>query len=80
MASREAVLEELDLERDYQDKKWGKRDHKLPSWLLIMKSLLDDAEQAWMVSQTDRTKQKILQAAAVGVAALELHGVVCRDV
>lgn len=81
MTNRKDILDELERERDYQDNKWGppsSRKHQLPSWLLIMRSLVDDAEKEWMMGSIGATKRKILQTAAVGVAALELCGLVRR--
>lgn len=80
---RQDVYNEIERERNYQDQKWGtNRSHQLPSWLLIMKSLIQDAEDAWMGTKTKYCKddilKKILQCSAVGVAALEEHGIVKR--
>lgn len=67
-------------ERDYQDAKWGDRNHTVGNWLLILEGELEEAKQAWRkgIGDADALRE-ILQVVAVGVACLEQHGVVGRD-
>lgn len=81
--SREEIYEAVDRERSYQDRKWGTfaegRSHALPAWMLIMRKELEEAENAWMKSTDDDVRRELLQVVAVGVAALEEHGVTERS-
>ena len=78
---RTEVYVEIENERDHQDSKWGpvdKKHHDLPAWMLIMRKELEEAEHAWMKEGNHNCKKEILQVVAVGIAALEQHGVVGR--
>lgn len=86
---RQKVFDEINRERDYQDIKWGlvvdnseifspKGAHEPMAWILIMKHLIQEAEDKWFKGHYGTAKRKILQTAAVGVAALEQHGVITR--
>jgi hypothetical protein len=68
-------------ERDFQDSKWGdltQKRHAIPSWLLIMKKELQEAEDAWMKESNYRALEEILQVVATGVACMQQHGIVER--
>jgi len=80
--SRQLVYEAIDREREYQDMVWGRghdESHNLPAWLLIMKQLLAESEQAWLSGGPGESQRKILQAVSTGVAALEVCGLYERD-
>jgi hypothetical protein len=79
MSSREEIFQAISRERDYQDKKWGIRDHQIASWMAIMKGEMNEADIAWLKEGDKNTLKEILQVIAVGVACLERHGVVERD-
>jgi hypothetical protein len=77
--ARVGLYEAIDRERDYQDRKWGLPNHDLPGWLLILESELNEAKQAWVKGHgNEDCLRELLQVVAVGVAALEQHGVVER--
>lgn len=78
---RSTVYVGIEAERNYQDNKWGpieKKYHSIPSWLLIMKKELIEAEDAWMKHGDSEALLEILQVIATGVACLEQHGVITR--
>ena len=81
--NRTTVYAAIDGERDHQDKKWGDIEthpHEVGSWILIMEALLDDARKAWQsVNGSRDALGEIRKAVAVGVAAMEQHGVPTRE-
>jgi NTP pyrophosphatase (non-canonical NTP hydrolase) len=74
----EDIIQAIDIERAYQDKRWGTiqmRPHTVGEWLLIMQGELDEAIQAWQKGTTDTAAlEEILQVVTVGVACMEQHG------
>lgn len=75
--SRGTVFQKINLERDYQEQKWGDNPHTVGEWLLIMQAKLDEAKQAWVKNPGDNDAlEELLQVVSVGVACLEQHGVV----
>lgn len=71
-----AISAAIGRERDYQDAKYGPdRPHPIPSWLLIMRAELAEAEAAWMKRDDAEAMCEVLQVVAVGIAAIERHGV-----
>ena len=69
-------------ERDFQDMKYGKlldRSHAIPSWLLIMKKELIEAEDAWCKYGNSEAMKELLQAVTVGVACLQQYGITERS-
>ena len=51
---QEEIFDALHEERNFQDKKLGHIDdhkHSVPEWLLIMRKLLEKAENDWMKSE-----------------------------
>lgn len=79
MAKRQEIYQAVDRERDYQDRKWGNRDHTVGNFLLIMEGELEEAKQAWRKKPGDAAAlREMLQVIAVGVACMESHGVVER--
>lgn len=82
-SNRENVYSAINNERSYQEKKWGAThdsEHTVGEWLLIMESELSEAKEAWVKNGGDRNALlEILQVISVGVACLEVHGVVERE-
>lgn len=79
MTNRQQVYEAVSRERDYQQRKWGERNHTVGNWLLIMEGELAEAKRAWIKGVGDKDALlELLQVVAVGVACLESHGVVER--
>lgn len=81
MTSKEDVFEAVKQERDYQDKKWGtieQHPHSIPEWIMIMEAELAEAKQAWLKGSLLDSNCELVQVVAVGVAALEQHGIVFR--
>lgn len=78
--TRGHIFDAVGRERDYQDAKWGANPHTVGEWLLIVESELQEAKGAWFKIGGDfGALQELLQVIAVGVAALEQHGVVERE-
>lgn len=71
-------------ERDYQDKRWGGREHELECWFTYMRSYIREAEE--LLSRNDKDAvlpqvQDILRKLiALGVACAEQHGIRERTV
>jgi hypothetical protein len=80
---RAKVYESIDSERHYQDRKWGtieQRPHEVGGWLLLMRTLLTDAEAAWASSNGDYAAMtELRKVLAVGVACAEQHGITARS-
>lgn len=76
------IIDGIDLERAYQDKKWGtvqEHPHTLMEWVTIMRAELNEVEEAWLKTTDEHTLLEILQVIATGVACLEQHGVYVRE-
>lgn len=77
--TRNDVFSAVDEERKFQDQKWGtltESPHEVGSWLIIMRQLLNDAEQAYSSQREDiHALDEIRKVVAVGVACMEQHGV-----
>ena len=79
MATQEAIIKTILIERDYQDKKWGKdRKHEIPTWFLILRKELDEAEEAWLKKGDEEAIIELSQVVAVGIACMEQHGAINR--
>jgi hypothetical protein len=78
-SSRDGIFAAISREREYQQCKWGDKPHTVGEWLLIAQGELDEAISAWTKDISDeQALSELLQVTAVGVAALEQHGVVER--
>lgn len=76
MTTRGHIFDAIGREREYQDAKWRANPHTVGEWLLIVESELQEAKQAWCKTGGDfGALEELLQVIAVGVAALEQHGV-----
>lgn len=77
------VVEAIEKERSYQDRKWGtieEHPHTVGEWILIMEEFVRKARLAWVTGVGDRTALfRILQISSLGVACMEQHGVVERN-
>jgi hypothetical protein len=73
---RDIVFQFVDGERAYQDEKFGGRPHEIPSWLMLAKREIAEAEEKWCRADKDEegARAEVLQALAVLVACLEQHG------
>ena len=82
MATRQDVYSAVNDERVYQDRKWGTVEdhpHEVGAWLTVMRTLLDDAERAWMTQRGDHgALDELRKVVAVGIACMEQHGPVHR--
>ena len=79
LTDRRLIFEAIERERDFQDRKWGTgRNHAIPSWLLILRKELDEAEIGWCKEGEQQSLRELLQVIAVGIACLEQHGIVER--
>ncbi len=82
MTMRERIYAAVDRERAFQDKKWGDvytHGHSLQDWLNIMMKELGEAAIELTQGDSLNARRELLQVVAVGVAALEQHGVEERD-
>jgi hypothetical protein len=68
------ILSAIQRERDYQDRKYP-HEHSVGEYLLIMEKELEEAKQGWMKGGDSDALREILQVVAVGVAAMEDHGI-----
>jgi len=73
---REDIAQGIKFESDYQDARWGKTPHTVGEWLLIMRSEIDEAIEAWCDGRGDQgALEELLQATTVGIRCMEQHGV-----
>lgn len=80
LTRRKVVGAAIDVERRYQDEKWGPVDtngHTIGEWILIAEAELAEAKQALIKGGSGRNsvRSEIIQTAAVLIACLEQHGV-----
>jgi len=72
------ILEAIVNERLYQDRKYGtpeRRHLSVGTYLLIMRKELEEAISAMIQGDQNGAMSELLQVVAVGVAAMERHGV-----
>ena len=84
--NQQRVFRQIEDERRYQDEKWGgvkDNPHTPIEWVTIMRGELEEAREAWLDGDGMLTYHKVmnevLQATAVGVAALEQHATLSRQ-
>ncbi|PKN20927.1 MAG: hypothetical protein CVU71_03870 [Deltaproteobacteria bacterium HGW-Deltaproteobacteria-6] len=76
---KKEVLDAIQSERDYQDRKWPMHHHSTAEWILIMDKCLNDAKRAWVCGHGDtQALHEIRQVVAVGIAAMEQCGALLR--
>ena len=76
---KQVVLDAIQSERDYQERKWPGHAHTTGEWILIMQKCLDDASRKWVTGHgDDQALHEIRQVVAVGVAAMEQCGALKR--
>jgi len=81
MADRNAIFDAIEVEREYQDRKWGtieENPHTVAEWVGLAMEEVIEADEARQQGNYQFVKMELVQAAAVIVAALEQHGVVTR--
>jgi len=79
IAVQEKIVEDIMLERDAQDSKWGIQRHSMTSWLVILgeefgevcKEVCDCWTKGDSPELRRRMRQELIQVAAVAVAVLE---------
>lgn len=73
--TREEVYSLIDLERYYQDGKWGGPDHdkhhSIADWIIFMEIFLDKAKQNLRTGSRSDTIEQIMKVTALGVACME---------
>ena len=78
--TRDEVFKIIDDERHYQEQKWGSDEGKsLGDFLVYMEYYLRIAKDSYSTDKFEQTKTFLRKAVAVGVAAMELHGVPKRN-
>lgn len=79
---RSEVYTSIDVERDYQDRKWGPpaaHPHEVGAWITLMRNKLNDAERAWATRNNDAGALcEIRKVVATGIACGEQHGMPSR--
>lgn len=71
---RTTILAAIARERQYQEAKWPDHEHELPTFIMIARAELAEAEIAWCRDETGvHARAEIVQAIAVLVACLEQH-------
>lgn len=75
---RTQVYEILDEEREYQDKKWGGKEHdeahSVSDWLIFIRKHLNQAENAIYNSDAKSAMDAVRKITGIGVAAMEAKG------
>lgn len=74
------IAEVIDLEREFQDKKWGspkENPHTPAGWFMLIEAELAEAKHALIKGgeKRDSWRMELVQVAALCIAALEQHGV-----
>lgn len=65
------VLEQVAIERERQDAKWGEQNHPLDTWLTVLAEEVGELAQAILKGQTAEARKEAVQCAAVAVAIVE---------
>lgn len=65
------VYQEMRNERKRQDEKWGKQNHVLDRWLVILQEEVGEAAKAVLEAETANYRKELIQIAAVAIAAAE---------
>jgi hypothetical protein len=73
------VMEAVDVERDFQNKKWGNvtlNPHTPAGWMMLIESEMNEAKHALIKGGMGRDswRAELIQVAALCCAALEQHG------
>lgn len=75
-----SVLNAIEAERAYQEKKWHGQPHTVLEWIQIMHHCLGNARGFNRNGNDKAAMDEIRQAVAVGIAAMEEHGAPEREV
>lgn len=79
-AERSAVFQALSDERAYQSNRWDEKPVSMPAFLTYMRHWLTVAERDATREGSDfDALNQIRKVTALGVACMEQHGVVTRD-
>lgn len=68
---RSTIKEAVDLERYYQDQKWGIQNHEDQKWLTILTEEIGEVAKAILEQKPNEVKEELVQVTAVCVAWLE---------
>lgn len=82
MIDRAVVFAAVDIERAYQDRKYGTAEDRrltIAEYLHIAQGELNESMCSMADGDKENALRELLQVIAVGVACLEQHGVVQRD-
>ncbi len=71
MDTTKAVLKLVGEERVSQDKKWGVQNNSNEKWMAILIKSVGEASKAGLAGDDERYMEKLVQCAAVAVAAIE---------
>ena len=72
-SERAHIYEEVNEERERQDKKWGQQDHNPFVWLAILAEEMGEASQSLLQYKLDSYREEMVQCAAVAIAAIESY-------
>ncbi len=65
------ILDQIYLERENQDKKWGPQHHSLEGWYTILGEEVGEVAMAILESWHTNVREELIQVAAVCVAMIE---------
>lgn len=79
--TRKQVYEVIDSERDYQDTVWSGHKHETGAYILLLKSYIDKAMEAWVVNDGDKPSLEVIRkVAGIAVNCMEEHGAPYREI
>ena len=77
------VIKEIEIERDYQNHKWGK-DHdqkeSIGDFMIYMDEYLESAKRRLTRNSKQQALEQIRKVAALAVACMEIHGCPSREI
>lgn len=67
----QGILDQIYLERERQDEKWGPQDHTLEGWYTILGEEVGEVAMAILEEWHTNVREELVQVAAVCVAMIE---------
>lgn len=72
---RQKVYDAIEVERSYQNMKWGEQREPMRRYIALMKSYLNKAESYYGGGEDTNAMNALLEVTSLGVAAMENHGI-----
>ncbi len=66
-----SILDDIQAERDHQEKKWGEQNHHPNKWLVILGEEYGEACSAALQESELGYRTELIHVAAVAIAAIE---------